>query len=189
MDTLCASSQTSIACRCRDTMHSTAGFTRLTPETLKAINDLVVQAAVELGTGGRPEACASIPRLVQTDIHFSDRQHVLIWGCHSRRHALDRSTRRGAWDAGVSGVSEIGTRFGAAPDARASTDDRKAASRSSRPRHIAKLIGIAEEGHRKRTRPHLRQTSKAGRQKTPSPNWLSRSCASRSSTSAVWATV
>jgi IS5 family transposase len=33
------------------------GFNRLTPETLKAINDLVVQAAVELGLeDGRVEA-------------------------------------------------------------------------------------------------------------------------------------
>ncbi len=32
------------------------GFIRLTPKTLRAINDLVVAAAVDLGSGGRREA-------------------------------------------------------------------------------------------------------------------------------------
>src|SRR5258708_14138083 len=45
------------------------GFTRLTPETLKAINDLVVQAPVELGLedGQKLRFDTTVG---QTDIHF-----------------------------------------------------------------------------------------------------------------------
>src|SRR5271156_4584116 len=77
MDTLCASSQTSIACRCRDTMAFHRGFTRLTPETLKAINDLVVQAAVELGLEDGQKLRVDTT-VVQTDIHFPT-DSTLIW--------------------------------------------------------------------------------------------------------------
>ena len=53
------------------------GFTRLTPETLKAINDLVVQAAVELGLedGERLRVDTTI---VQTDIHHPT-DNTLLW--------------------------------------------------------------------------------------------------------------
>ena len=53
------------------------GFTRLTPETLKAINDLVVQAAVELGLedGERLRVDTTV---VQTDIHHPT-DNTLLW--------------------------------------------------------------------------------------------------------------
>jgi len=81
MDTLCASSQTSIACRCRDTMHSTAGSLGSRPRRLKAINDLVVQAAVELGLEDGQKLSRRYHTVVQTRHSFSDRQHVDL-GCH-----------------------------------------------------------------------------------------------------------
>src|SRR5260370_15281265 len=77
MDAPCASSPTSIVCRCLDTMRSTAAFTRLTPETLKAINDLVVQAAVdlELEDGQKLRVDTTV---VQTDIHHPT-DNTLLW--------------------------------------------------------------------------------------------------------------
>jgi IS5 family transposase len=53
------------------------GFNRLTPETLKAINDLVVQAAVELGLedGQRLRVDTTV---VQTDIHHPT-DNTLLW--------------------------------------------------------------------------------------------------------------
>jgi len=44
------------------------GFNRLTPETLKAINDLVVQTAVELGLEDGQKLRVDTT-VVQTDIH------------------------------------------------------------------------------------------------------------------------
>src|ERR1700693_143067 len=42
------------------------GFNRLTPATLKAVNDLVVQAAVALGLEDGAQAAPATPRLLQT---------------------------------------------------------------------------------------------------------------------------
>jgi IS5 family transposase len=53
------------------------GFTRLTPETLKAINDLVVQAAVELGLEDGQKLRVDTT-VVQTDIHFPT-DSTLLW--------------------------------------------------------------------------------------------------------------
>src|SRR5258707_12253673 len=53
------------------------GFTRLTPETLKAINDLVVQAAVELGLEDGQKLSVDTT-VVQTDIHFPTGS-TLLW--------------------------------------------------------------------------------------------------------------
>jgi IS5 family transposase len=53
------------------------GFNRLTPETLKAINDLVVQAAVDLGLedGAKLRVDTTV---VQTDIHHPT-DNTLLW--------------------------------------------------------------------------------------------------------------
>src|SRR5207237_4366328 len=53
------------------------GFNRLTPATLKAINDLVVQAAVDLGLedGGKLRVDTTV---VQTDIHHPT-DNTLLW--------------------------------------------------------------------------------------------------------------
>jgi IS5 family transposase len=53
------------------------GFTRLTPETLKAINDLVVQAAVELGLEDGQKLRVDTT-VVQTDIHHPT-DNTLLW--------------------------------------------------------------------------------------------------------------
>ena len=53
------------------------GFNRLTPETLKAINDLVVQAAVELGLEDG-EKLRVDTTVVQTDIHHPT-DNTLLW--------------------------------------------------------------------------------------------------------------
>lgn len=53
------------------------GFTRLTPETLRAINDMVVQAAVALGLedGSRLRVDTTV---VETDIHHPT-DNTLLW--------------------------------------------------------------------------------------------------------------
>jgi IS5 family transposase len=53
------------------------GFTRLTPETLKAINDIVVQAAVELGLEDGQKLRVDTT-VVQTDIHHPT-DNTLLW--------------------------------------------------------------------------------------------------------------
>src|SRR5258705_9172298 len=53
------------------------GFNRLTPETLKAINDLVVQAAVELGLEDGQKLRVDTT-VVQTDIHHPI-DNTLLW--------------------------------------------------------------------------------------------------------------
>jgi IS5 family transposase len=53
------------------------GFNRLTPETLKAINDLVVQAAVELGLEDGQKLRVDTT-VVQTDIHHPT-DNTLLW--------------------------------------------------------------------------------------------------------------
>jgi IS5 family transposase len=53
------------------------GFNRLTPETLKAINDLVVQAAVELGVEDGQKLRVDTT-VVQTDIHHPT-DNTLLW--------------------------------------------------------------------------------------------------------------
>ena len=53
------------------------GFNRLTPETLKAINDLVVQAAVELGLEDGQKLRVDTT-VVQTDIHHPS-DNTLLW--------------------------------------------------------------------------------------------------------------
>src|SRR6202171_2619167 len=52
-------------------------FNRLTPETLKAINDLVVQAAVELGLEDGQKLRVDTT-VVQTDIHHPT-DNTLLW--------------------------------------------------------------------------------------------------------------
>jgi transposase, IS5 family len=53
------------------------GFIRLTPQTLKAVNDLIVQAAVELGLedGAKLRVDTTV---VQTDIHHPT-DNTLLW--------------------------------------------------------------------------------------------------------------
>jgi IS5 family transposase len=53
------------------------GFNRLTPETLKAINDLVVQTAVELGLEDGQKLRVDTT-VVQTDIHHPT-DNTLLW--------------------------------------------------------------------------------------------------------------
>jgi IS5 family transposase len=53
------------------------GFTRLTPETLRAVNDLVVQAAVDLGLEDGQKLRVDTT-VVQTDIHHPT-DSMLLW--------------------------------------------------------------------------------------------------------------
>src|ERR1700680_1100654 len=57
------------------------GFNRLTPQTLKAVNDLVVQAAVALGLEDGAK--------LRVDTTVVDRQYLAV-GRGARRHAPDR---------------------------------------------------------------------------------------------------
>ena len=81
------------------------GFNRLTPETLKAINDLVVQAAVELGLEDGQKLRVDTT-VVQTDIHHPT-DNTLLWDVvRVVTRLIGRLAAR--WSAGVSRGSEIG---------------------------------------------------------------------------------
>jgi IS5 family transposase len=99
------------------------GFTRLTSQTLKSINDLVVRAAVELELEDGQKLRVDTT-VVQTDIHHPT-DNVVV-GCRSRCHALGRSPRRSAGTPTYQGFPRSDA-IGAASDARDSTDDPKAA--------------------------------------------------------------
>jgi IS5 family transposase len=100
------------------------GFNRLTPETLKAIDDLVVQTAVDLGleNGRKLRVDATV---VQTDIHHPT-DNTLSWDVvRVVTHLIGRlsaALERRAYQ-GVPRSDAIGT----ASDARDPTDDHKAA--------------------------------------------------------------
>ena len=80
------------------------GFNRLTPETLKAINDLVVQAAVELDWR-TAKSCVSTPRWCRPT--FIIRPTILCCGMQSA-WSLGWSTNwRERWTGGGSRVSAI----------------------------------------------------------------------------------
>jgi len=76
-DAHCAKFTDFYCLRCRDTMRFHRGFNRLTPETLKAINDLVVQAAVDLGLEDGQKLRVDTT-VVQTDIHHPT-DNTLLW--------------------------------------------------------------------------------------------------------------
>jgi transposase, IS5 family len=122
------------------------GFNRLTPETLKAINE-VVQAAVELGLEDGQKLRVDTT-VVQTDIHHPT-DNTLYVGCRSRRHAPDRSPRCGAGTPAYQGVPRSDA-IGATSNARDSTDDIKAAPGAA-DRDISRTHRHCRRGHRKRT--------------------------------------
>jgi hypothetical protein len=100
------------------------GFNRLTPETLKAINDLVVQAAVDLGLedGQKLRVDATV---VQTDIHHPT-DSTLLWDVvrvvtrliGRLAEALERPAYQGVSRSEATGTTS---------DAGDPADDRKAA--------------------------------------------------------------
>ena len=79
------------------------GFNRLTPETLKAINDLVVQAAVELGLEDGQKLRVDTT-VVQTDIHHPTIRCCGMSFASSRAWSVASPQR---FRAGVSRGSEI----------------------------------------------------------------------------------
>src|SRR5258708_7425818 len=122
------------------------GFNRLTPTTLKAINDLVVQAAGGLGLEVPKAACRHHGG---ADRHSpSDRQHAVV-GCCSRRDAPDRPPCRGAGTPAYQGFSGSDA-IGAASDARDSADDLKAAPAAA-DREIPRTHRHRRGGYRKRS--------------------------------------
>ena len=122
------------------------GFNRLTPETLKAINDLVVQAAVELGLEDGQKLRVDTT-VVQTDIHHPT-DNTLLWDV-VRRHAPDRSPRHSAGAPTYQGVPESNA-IGAAPDASDPTDDHQAAPGAA-DCDISRTHWHCRGSHRKRT--------------------------------------
>src|SRR6202171_128718 len=120
------------------------GFTRLTPETLKAINDLVVQAAValELEDGQKLRVDTTV---VQTDIHHPT-DNTLLWDVvRVVTRLLGRSAGASAYQ-GVPGSDAIG----AASNARHPTDDHEAASGAA-DREIPRAHRHCRGGFGKRT--------------------------------------
>src|ERR1700716_2114422 len=123
------------------------GFTRLTPATLKAINDLVVQAAVdlELEDGQKLRVDTTV---VQTDISSSDRQHVVV-GCGTRGYALGRPPRQSDGAPAYQGVLRSHAR-GTTADAGNPTDDHDATTPPAEGK-IPRTHRHCRGGHRKRT--------------------------------------
>jgi hypothetical protein len=80
------------------------GFNRLTPAMLKAINDLVVGAAVQLGVedGSKLRVDTTV---VETDIHHPT-DNTLLWGVVRVLTRLPRPARRGAGTAAHCGFSQ-----------------------------------------------------------------------------------
>ena len=157
------------------------GFNRLTPETLKAINDLVVQAAVDLGLEDGTKLRVDTT-VVQTDIH----------------HPTDNTL---LWDV-VRVVTRLVGRLGKALELRRIKGFRDR-TRSARRRMYEiqrmttrqrdeeqtgtyrELIGIAEEvvekAHEWRLRRPARRVARIC-----SPTWPSKKSARTSSTIVVW---
>ncbi len=132
------------------------GFTRLTPETLKAINDLVVQAAVELGLEDGQKLRVDTT-VVQTDIHFPT-DSTLLWD------AIRVVTRLMGQLAAALGRRRIrGFRDRTRSARRRMQELQRMTARQRQDQQTAtyrELIGIAEEVIES-ARAALRQTSKA----------------------------
>src|SRR5947208_2567254 len=96
------------------------GFIRLTPQTLKAVNDLVVRAAVELGLedGAKLRVDTTV---VQTDIHHPT-DNTLLWDVVRVVTRLVGRLAQGILRSQA---------FGAASDASDPTDDHAAAPRAA----------------------------------------------------------
>jgi hypothetical protein len=123
------------------------GFIRLTPQTLRALNDCVVRAAVELGLedGAKLRVDATV---VQTDIHHPT-NNTLLWDVV---RVVTRLVRRLAKALGLRRIKGFcdPTRSAAA-DVRDPAHDDEAASRAAGP-HILGAHRHRRRGRRKRTR-------------------------------------
>jgi hypothetical protein len=123
------------------------GFNRLTPETLKAINELVVQAAVDLGLedGQRLRVDTTV---VQTDIHHPT-DNTLLWDVV---RVVTRLIGRLAAALERPRIKRFRDRnaIGAASDARDSTDDHEATPGAA-DRDISRTHRDCRGSHRQRT--------------------------------------
>jgi IS5 family transposase len=132
------------------------GFTRLTPETLKAINDLVVQAAVELGLEDGQKLRVDTT-VVQTDIHHPT-DSTLLWDVV---RVVTRLVGRLAEALGRRRIKGFRDRT---RSARRRTQEIQRMTPKQRHEHqigkYRELIGIAEEVV-ERAQTALRQTRKA----------------------------
>ena len=156
------------------------GFVRLTPQTLKAVNELVVQAAVELGLedGAKLRVDTTV---VQTDIHHPT-DNTLLWDVV---RVVTRLVRRLAKALELRRIKGFCNRTRAAR--RRMYEIQRMTTRQRHEQQTGKyreLIGIAEEvvGN---ARAGLENT-RTMRGKECSPTWPSRSCANRSSIFAGW---
>src|ERR1700751_1097296 len=123
------------------------GFVRLTPQTLKAINDLVVEAAVELGLEDGVKLRVDTT-VVQTDIHHPT-DNTLLWDVV---RVVTRLVRRLAKALELRRIKGFCDRTrGAAADVRDPAHDDEAASRAADP-HIPGAHRHRRGGRRKRTR-------------------------------------
>jgi transposase, IS5 family len=156
------------------------GFTRLTPETLKAINDLVVQAAVGLGLEDGQKLRVDTT-VVQADIHHPT-DNTLLWDVV---RVVTRLVGHLAAALGRRRIKGFGDRT---RSARRRMQEIQRMTPKQRHEHqtgkYRELIGIAEEVVES-ARTALRQTRKA-REKIRSPIWRSRRRARRSSTFVAW---
>jgi len=133
------------------------GFNRLTPETLRAVNDLVVQAAVELGLEDGQKLRVDTT-VVQTDIHHPT-DSTLLWD------VVRVVTRLIGHLAAVLGRRRIkGFRDRTRSARRRMQELQRMTARQRRDQQTAayrELVGIAEEVIES-ARAALRLTSKAG---------------------------
>ena len=124
------------------------GFIRLTPQTLKAVNDLVVGAAVELGLedGAKLRVDTTV---VQTDIHHPT-DNTLLWDVVRVVTRLVRRLAKALKLRRIKGFCDR-TALGAAADVRDPAHDDEAASRAADPR-VPGAHRHCRGGRRKRTR-------------------------------------
>ena len=121
------------------------GFNRLTPETLKAINDLVVRAAVDLGLENGQKLRVDTT-VVQTDIHHPT-DNTLLWDVV---RVVTRLIGRLAAALERRRIKGFRDRTRSARRRMQATDDHKAAPGAS-DRDIPRAHRHCRGGHRKRT--------------------------------------
>ena len=145
-------------------------FIRLTPQTLKAVNDLVVRAAVELGLEDGAKLRVDTRWCRPT---FIIRPTNVAMGCGPRRHALGRPSGQSAGTTQIKGFRD---RTRSARRRMYEIQRMTTRQRHEQQTHTYRvLIDIAEEVVETHERGSRGPAGCAAR--TCSPTWPSRSCA------------
>jgi len=157
------------------------GFNRLTPETLKVVNDLVVQAAVDLGLEDGTKLRVDTT-VVQTDIHHPT-DNTLLWDVVRVVTRLVRRLGKALELRRIKGFRDR-TPFGTASNVRDPADDDEATRRGARPGHIASSSALPRRLWKEHEWCSRRPARRAAR--ICLPTWPSKKSARTSITIVVW---